>query len=117
MVVTFCGATFDLPAIERSFSGFKFDQIHIDLCPVLRKLGYRGGLKRIEKELGIRRPDEVDGLTGFDAVILWRKYRAFYDDAALRTLIAYNREDVMNLERLAEVAYRQMTDATLSASS
>jgi uncharacterized protein YprB with RNaseH-like and TPR domain len=113
MIVTFCGGTFDLPMLERSFPQ-SMDQLHVDLCPVLRKLGFRGGLKRIEKELGIVRPPELDGLNGFDAVVLWRRYRGLGDEKALDKLIAYNREDCVNLQRLAEVAVARMEVATFS---
>ncbi|HVT11513.1 MAG TPA: ribonuclease H-like domain-containing protein [Fimbriimonadaceae bacterium] len=112
MIVTFCGSSFDLPALERSFAGVTLDQIHVDLCPIMRKLGYRGGLKRIEKEFGIQRPPEIDGLSGFDAVILWRRFYGLHDEQALERLIAYNREDCVNLERLAEAAASRMQALT-----
>lgn len=114
MIVTFCGASFDLPILQRAFRGLEFDQIHLDLHPLLRKLGYRGGLKRIEKELGITRPDGIDGLSGFDAIILWRRYLGLRDERALERLVAYNREDCVNLERLAEIAVGMMEAATFS---
>jgi uncharacterized protein YprB with RNaseH-like and TPR domain len=113
MIVTFNGGSFDLPALKRAFRGVELDQIHIDLCPLLRKLGYRGGLKRIEAELGIARPENVAGLTGFDAVVLWRRYFGLRDDAALERLIAYNREDCVNLERLADFTFEKLC-ATIS---
>lgn len=115
MIVTFCGGTFDLPMLEKSFRGTLFDQIHVDLCPVLRKLGYRGGLKKIEKDLGIERPEEVAGLNGLDAVILWRRFVGLDDLAARDRLIAYNREDCINLKRLGEFAFEHMRDLTLAA--
>ncbi len=115
MIVTFCGGTFDLPALQKAFGATTFDQIHIDLCPLLRKVGYRGGLKRIERELGIVRPTEVEGLTGFDAVVLWRRYYGLGDQRALERLIAYNREDCINLAPLAEVVFAKMEAATLGA--
>lgn len=114
MIVSFCGGTFDLPAIQRQFSGLHMDQIHVDLCPLLRKLGYRGGLKKIEKDCGIERPPDVDGLTGFDAVVLWRRYRGLGDALALDRLIAYNREDCVNLRALAIIAVEKMQAATLA---
>jgi uncharacterized protein YprB with RNaseH-like and TPR domain len=113
MIVTFCGSSFDLPALQRCFRGVVFDQIHIDLCPLLRKLGFRGGLKRIEKEFDIHRPAEVEGLTGFDAVVLWRRYYGLGDDDALARLTAYNREDCVNLERLAEIVFDRMQRALI----
>lgn len=112
MVVTYNGGSFDLPALKRSFKGVDLDQIHVDLCPLLRKLGYRGGLKKIEKELGIERPEEVANLTGFDAVVLWRRFYGLNDYNALDRLTAYNREDCVNLERLADLAYERLCKAT-----
>lgn len=113
MIVSFFGASFDLPMLQKCFKGLQFDQIHIDLCPTLRRIGYRGGLKRIEKELGISRGEDTDGLNGLDAIRLWRRYTQLGDDHALETLIAYNREDVVNMERLAEIAYEGLRKQTL----
>lgn len=114
MIVTFFGASFDLPMLQKCFRTIKFDQIHIDLCPTLRRLGYRGGLKKIEKQLGIQRGDDTEGLNGLDAVRLWRRYRALGDEEALEKLVAYNREDVVNMERLAEIAYEGLRRETFA---
>lgn len=112
MIVSFYGANFDLPMIEKRFPDLKFNQIHLDLCPTLRQLGITGGLKRIEKQLGISRGEDTDGLGGMDAIRLWRRYITLGDDQALETLIAYNREDVVNLEYLAGYAYRNLREKT-----
>ena len=107
MIVTFFGTGFDLPVLERRFPSLLIDQIHFDLCPALKSLGIRGGLKKIEGFFGIERSAETQGLTGLDAIKLWRRYLA--DDAlALKTLISYNREDVVNLEILAEKTYEKL---------
>ena len=66
----------------------------------------------VEKQLGISRGAETDGLSGWDAVRLWREYQAGRDKS-LETLVEYNREDVVNLERLAEIAYERLRGATL----
>jgi len=113
MIVTFFGASFDLPMLQKRFKGLRFDQLHMDLCPTLRRLGYQGGLKKIEKFLGISRGEDTDGLNGLDAIRLWRRYMHLDDDRALETLIAYNREDVVNMERLAEIAYEGLRVQTL----
>lgn len=114
MIVTFFGAGFDLPMLSKRFPGITFDQIHLDLCPTLRRLGYRGGLKRIEKELGIERGEETDGLDGLAAIRLWKAYKREGDGSALDRLIAYNREDVVNLETLAQYAYGKLRKQTLA---
>lgn len=112
LIVTFFGTGFDLPMLRRAFHNFHQDQIHLDLCPTLKRVGYRGGLKKIEKQLGIERPGATDGLDGRDAIRLWRMYQ-HGDRSALDTLIAYNQEDVVNMERLAEIAYDKLARSTL----
>jgi uncharacterized protein len=107
MIVTFFGAGFDLPVLQKRFPGLVLDQIHIDLCPALRILGYTGGLKKIEKMFGLQRSEETEGLSGYDAVRLWRQYCRGSENS-LETLVAYNREDVVNLEPLMESAYLEL---------
>jgi uncharacterized protein len=114
MIVTFYGSGFDLPMLNKRFPDVKLDQIHLDLCPTLRRLGLRGGLKKIEKQLGVNRGDDTDGLDGLAAIRLWRAYRMQGNEDALKTLIAYNREDVVNLETLAEYAYRHLRRLALA---
>lgn len=113
MIVTFYGSGFDLPMLSKRFRDIEFDHIHLDLCPTLKRVGIRGGLKRIEKHVGLARGGETDGLTGWDAVKLWRRYQNYGDEKALATLVAYNTEDVVNLEPLAEIAYAELRAAAL----
>jgi hypothetical protein len=103
LLVTFNGKAFDIPVIERDL-GIPMYQSQIDLKPFLQHLGYHGGLKRIEHQVGMMREDHVAGLTGFDAVLLWERHRRG-DSAALERLIAYNRADVVNLEPLLQLGY------------
>lgn len=112
LLVTFNGARFDVPFLRRAFPRMRLDQLHLDLMNPLHRLGYRGGLKRIERRLGIERSDETAGMSGFDAVRLWDAYEAGEDDA-LDTLVAYNLEDVANLEPLAEFAYGALRSLVL----
>ena len=115
-IVTFFGAGFDLPMLQKRFGHVRFDQIHLDLCPTLRRLGLRGGLKSIEKQLGLTRGEDTDGLTGLDAIRLWRQHQRGHR-TALETLLAYNREDVVNLETLAEYAYNRLKAASFDAAT
>lgn len=100
IIVTFNGKTFDMPFIEYK-SQIKYDKIHLDLRFMLKELGLAGGLKKIEIALGITRDDEVQGVDGFEAVRLWRKYKKG-DEDALRKLLIYNKEDIVNLKFLLE---------------
>ena len=105
LIVTYNGKTFDVPVIERFFN-IKLAQAHIDLRYVLKSLGYAGGLKSCEKQLGISRGD-LDGVDGFFAVLLWNFWRETGNTQALETLLAYNIEDVINLEKLMIMAFNQ----------
>ena len=110
MIVTFFGSGFDLPFLRNSF-GMDFPQLHIDLCFALKRLGYSGGLKKIEDRLGLDRTDETQGLSGWDAVRLWRMYESG-NCGALETLLTYNREDVLHMENLLSWAYPRLVDMT-----
>lgn len=103
-LITFGGATFDLPFLKALYPWFPTPKVHLDLCPLLRRLGLRGGLKKVEKALGLDRPEDVEGLDGYQAVKLWRRYQQG-DEEALERLIAYNREDVLHLPYLAKIAF------------
>ncbi|MEW6388721.1 MAG: ribonuclease H-like domain-containing protein [Thermodesulfobacteriota bacterium] len=104
LLVTFNGSQFDLPVLKAYFPELRLPPLHLDLRFLLARLGFKGGLKRIEPRFGIRRPPSVAGLDGFDAVLLWERYQRG-DHTALDLLLQYNREDVANLETLMEQAF------------
>ncbi len=112
LLVTFFGSGFDLPVLRRAFRETRFDLLHIDLCHALKRLGYSGGLKRVETELGISRSEQTTGLSGWDAVRLWEEYRRG-NGHSLARLLAYNEEDVVNLERLMAIAYTGLREKTV----
>jgi uncharacterized protein YprB with RNaseH-like and TPR domain len=114
LLVSFNGARFDLPFIKSEFPEIEFKQLHIDLLYPLKRIGYDGGLKNIEKLLGISRGDDTRSLTGFDAVKLWKKYERG-DREALDKLIKYNREDIVNLKVIIELTYPKMVEKILKA--
>jgi len=103
LLVTFNGSQFDLPFLRAHFPGARLDQAHIDLRFVLRSLGYRGGLKAIERNLGLTRDAAIEGVDGFEAVRLWHCWRRG-ERAALRKLALYNLADVVNLVELVDIA-------------
>jgi len=106
LVITFNGSQFDLPIIRRHFPHIALPPAHIDLRFFLKKLGYGGGLKTIEKRFGLARDGDIDGLNGYDAVMLWRAYR-WGDQRALERLIQYNTADIVHLEPLMEKGYQE----------
>lgn len=113
ILVTFFGTGFDLPFLRRAFPNMPMPQMHVDLCYLLKKLGYRGGLKSIETQLGIQRQAGTAGLSGWDAVRLWQEYRRGRQ-SSLDTLLAYNADDVRNMSELLSHGYRRMARRLLS---
>ena len=108
LLVTYNGASFDLPVLARAFSRLDFTRFHhVDLRFPLRRLGLTGGLKGVERTLGIDRPDEIAGVDGLMAVRLWRAHRAGRE-GALETLVRYCLEDVVNLSPLLVHAYNRL---------
>jgi len=103
LLVTYNGKCFDIPVIERHF-GRHLEHAHIDLRYVLAGLGFKGGLKSCEAQLGMDRGglDDIDGLF---AVVLWKAYLRNRDQQTLETLLAYNLQDAINLEALMVTAY------------
>ncbi|MCS6771794.1 MAG: ribonuclease H-like domain-containing protein [Kiritimatiellae bacterium] len=102
LLVTFNGSLFDLPLLRARFTHRLRNHLHLDLRYPLQRLGLRGGLKRVEKALGLARSPETDGLDGWDAVRLWREWVLEGSHASLARLLAYNEEDVRNLRVLAD---------------
>ena len=98
LLVSFNGIRFDQPFLETSF-GVDVDVPHLDLMYPCKTVGLDGGLKQVERDIGVER-DRPD-ISGRDAVRLWREHESGVD-GALDTLISYNREDAVNLKTLAD---------------
>lgn len=101
IVVTFNGKQFDMPFIENHFS-YSYDFVHLDLRYMLKELGYQGGLKNIERQLGILRDADLAGVDGFEAVRLWNQYQRGNQEA-LHKLLRYNEQDIVNLKTLLDL--------------
>ena len=112
LLITFCGSTFDLPMLRAQFSDLTLDQPHIDLCGLGRQLGYRGGLKAIERQMGISRMTRLQGFSGEDAVRQWNRWRHQRDAQARELLLAYNEADCVNLQPLADAFYCKLVLAS-----
>ncbi len=103
IIVTFNGATFDLPFLRNRFPQATLNQAQIDLRFLFSSLGYGGGLKSIERVMGIRRDPRIQDIDGFEAVRLWQRY-CLGEKEALKRLATYNLTDVVNLVTLAKTA-------------
>ena len=112
LVITFNGSSFDLPIIRKWFPSISLPAGHIDLRFFLNKLGFKGGLKKIEKDFGLCRDSDIDGVDGYEAILLWNAYQRG-DKTALDTLIQYNSADIVNLKPLMEIGYNEMKERLL----
>jgi len=113
LIVTFNGASFDVPFIEKIYPNLLPKVPNFDVKSITDKLGLKGGLKNIEKSLGINRSEIVDKFYGGDALALWRMYRATGDDYYLNLLVEYNEYDIVNLKIVAEHCVKKMKERIL----
>lgn len=101
MLVSFNGNCFDIPFIEKTFNIPEVECPHLDLRWVAYHHGYRGGLKMIEKDMKIKRPEEIAEIDGFEAVELFHRWQCGDEDAKVK-LISYCKEDVYSTYLLAQ---------------
>ena len=100
-IYTYNGSRFDFPFIQ-AYLGLDLTEYyhHHDLMYDCWQMNLYGGLKAVERQLGI--PRELKGIGGLEAIILWWAYRDGGDRGALANLLQYNKEDVVNLKTLRE---------------
>lgn len=105
MIVSFNGKRFDQPFLEHNFN-LNLDNPHIDLMYMFKRLGYSGGLKQVERDLGVER--ELEDIDGREAVKLWKKYEKSGNREHLDKLLKYNKYDTKNLQELLEIAHQHL---------
>lgn len=115
LLVTYNGVGFDVPFIEHHFrqSGFKFQVPHIDLMWPARALGLSGGLKDMEKQLGITRADAIAEMRGSEAITLWGAWKNG-DRASYDKLVTYCKADCTNLKAFADEIHRRKWDQSFT---
>jgi uncharacterized protein len=101
IIYTYNGTGFDLPFIKDCIGIDLADHFeHKDLMFSCWSNNLYGGLKKVEKILGIGR--KTEGIDGRKAVELWKRYKNYEDTDALATLLEYNKEDVINLRTIKD---------------
>ena len=100
-VCTYNGSRFDLPVIRNILGVDLFSDLRShDLMFDCWSRNLYGGLKAVEKKLGIAR--NLPDVNGYDALLLWQEYIRHENTGALEKLLEYNKEDVLNLPVLEE---------------
>lgn len=114
VLLTFNGSSFDLPLLsERGFGMARY--VHLDLRRYSRRAGLNGGLKRIERTIGIRRPRELEFSTESQASYLWNLWVSKGNRRAIDLLVRYNRQDAESLFPLSNIIYRRLKEKTLKS--
>jgi len=109
LIVTFNGATFDLPYISKRYPKLLPDIPNFDLRTACTRVNLTGGLKQIEKQLGIKRTNKiVEKMYGGDPLRLLKMYKATGDDHYINLLIEYNEEDIINLKPIADYVTKKL---------
>ncbi len=98
-IYTYNGSRFDLPFIH-GILGIDLEELfsHHYLMYDCWQNNLYGGLKAVERQLGIER--RLHEMNGYEAVKLWWKYVDNFDLEALKRLLEHNKEDVVNLKTL-----------------
>ncbi|HMP96101.1 MAG TPA: ribonuclease H-like domain-containing protein [Kiritimatiellia bacterium] len=109
LLVTFNGASFDIPQLEAHFHIPMNDIAHIDLRWSCYHAGLKGGLKEIERQFGLIRPPDLLGVDGAEADWLWRRWKMTGQPHLVAKLIRYCAADVVGLEHLAHRLIAQCT--------
>jgi len=98
-IYSYNGSRFDLPFIEAKLRlDLKQCFKHTDLMYDCWRHNLKGGLKVVERKLGIDR--KLKDVDGYVAVQLWWDYVNNGNQQALKNLLKYNEEDVVNLRVL-----------------
>lgn len=101
VIYTYNGSRFDLPFLQSQLGvDLSKEFFHHDLMYDCWANNLYGGLKVVEARLGIRR--NLEDIDGKEAIRLWGRYEGDSDHNALRILLEYNKEDVVNLIALKQ---------------
>lgn len=99
VIVTFNGASFDLPFLRLGYPDLPIPPVHIDLRFLAKRVDLTGGQKAIEQILGFKRKGEASEIQGEAAPVLWHRYRRG-ELEALKLLIEYNHYDIEGMRHI-----------------
>lgn len=106
LLLTFNGTQFDIPFLKAQpdLVEMPVPPFHVDLRFAFSAVGIKGGLKRVQVQMGYQREGALAEVDGFMAVLLWQEHLR-NTPGALETLVRYCLEDVVVLLDLAPLVY------------
>jgi uncharacterized protein YprB with RNaseH-like and TPR domain len=107
LLVSFNGASFDVPRVMDCFRIPELPCPHVDLRWICHHHGLTGGLKSISQKLNCDRPADLDGADGALAVLLWNRWNNYRDEASRDHLLRYCAADVILTRLVAADVARQ----------
>ncbi|MFC1744869.1 ribonuclease H-like domain-containing protein [Candidatus Riflebacteria bacterium] len=107
LLVSFNGSSFDIPRLLDTFHIPCLPCPHIDIRWLCYHARFRGGLKKIEQDLGIGRPGDLLGIDGLAAISLWNDWLLHKNRDSLNLLTRYCSADVFCLKILAQKILQQ----------
>jgi 8-oxo-dGTP diphosphatase len=112
LILVFGGRKFDVSMLRKVYDGEPLPERFGDLLDLARRAKRRGGLKAVERALGIARATRIADLRGRDAITLWARVEAGGEQAfwAFADLVAYNRADTVNLFELRDRLLLDLSD-------
>jgi hypothetical protein len=102
LLVSFNGATFDVPRLLAAFHIPELPCPHLDLRWPCYHRGHRGSLKVISQQQRIQRPPDLHDADGALAIVLWNSWMMSGDAAARNRLVRYCASDVLLLAMVAQ---------------
>jgi hypothetical protein len=116
LIITYNGSTFDIPFIKKRYPDLLPEIPNFDLRVACQRVGLTGGLKNIEKQLGIRRNKTIEGFYGGDVLTLWKMFRATGDEYYINLLVEYNEDDCFNLKKIADYVCSKIENGYITKS-
>lgn len=108
LFVTFNGALFDLPVLRQEFHRPEISAAaHLDMRWICRQAGYERGLKSVERQLAVQRPQDLQETNGEEAVYLWHHWHRHRLSSARQKLLRYCAADTIALQKVAALLLQQ----------
>lgn len=108
LLISFNGNSFDVPFLVQFYNLPDIGCPHIDLRWIAYHQGLDGGLKSIERQLGVQRPGNLSDIDGFEAVRLFHRWQRRGDLRARNKLVQYCEADAIATYRVTQEIVKRL---------